>query len=55
VAQRSAQRAFDRALSGGAPGVTAEDVREAVAATRPSVTKEAAARFATESQAYARL
>lgn len=55
VAQRSAQRAFDRALAGGAPNVTEDDVREAVAVTRPSVTKEAADRFARESQIYARL
>lgn len=55
VAQRSAQRAFDRALSGGTPGVTEDDVREAVVATRPSVSKEAAERFARESQMYARL
>ena len=55
VAQRSAQRAFDRALTGGGSEVTPNDVRDAVAVTRPSVSKEAASRFASESQTYARL
>lgn len=55
VAQRSAQRAFDRAMEGGDPRVSPDDVLEAVKATRASVSTEASARFARESEAYARL
>lgn len=56
VAQRSAQLAFDRALSGSSDArVTPDDVLAAVKVTRPSVTSEAAQRFERESQAYARL
>lgn len=55
VAQRSAQLAFDRAMAGGDSEVTSADLLEAVAATRPSVSSEAAHRFELESKAYARL
>ncbi|HTT90517.1 MAG TPA: bifunctional GNAT family N-acetyltransferase/ATP-binding protein [Acidimicrobiales bacterium] len=55
VAQRSAQRAFDRAVAGGDPTVAGADVLAAVAATRPSVTTEATDRFEVESKEYARL
>lgn len=55
VAQRSAQLAFDRAMAGGDPRVKPDDVLEAVKATRASVSSETAARFARESEAYARL
>jgi GNAT superfamily N-acetyltransferase len=55
VAQRSAQRAFDRAVVGGDSQVTSDDVLAAVVATRPSVSSDAIQRFALESQAYARL
>ncbi|MDA8046658.1 MAG: ATP-binding protein [Actinomycetota bacterium] len=55
VAQRSAQRAFDRALAGGDARVTSADVLAAVAVTRPSVSSEANDRFEMESKAYARL
>lgn len=55
VAQRSAQIAFDRAMAGGDAAVTGADVLAAVAATRPSVSREANDRFEIESKAYARL
>jgi SpoVK/Ycf46/Vps4 family AAA+-type ATPase len=55
VAQRSAQRAFDRALDGGDQAVSDEDVKAAIAETRPSVSPEAAARFEAEKAAYSRL
>lgn len=55
VAQRSAQRAFDRALAGGDGQITEADVLDAVAVTRPSVSAEASARFAEEASRYARL
>lgn len=55
VAQRSAQLAFDRALAGGEPRVTPDDVLEAVEATRPSVSADASARFERESATFARL
>jgi transitional endoplasmic reticulum ATPase len=54
VAQRSAQIAFDRVLAGGEGGVSERDVLTAVAATRPSVSPEAAARFEEEASRYAR-
>jgi transitional endoplasmic reticulum ATPase len=54
VAQRSAQLAFDRALGGGEPQVTASDVLAAVAATKPSVSAEASDRFERESIHYSR-
>ncbi len=55
VAQRSAQRAFDRAVAGGDPTVTHADVLGAVAETRPSVSGAATDRFELESKEYARL
>ncbi|MGH9083229.1 MAG: GNAT family N-acetyltransferase, partial [Acidimicrobiales bacterium] len=55
VAQRSAQLAFDRALAGGDATITGDDVLGAVAATRPSVSHDAAARFEAESKTYARV
>ena len=55
VAQRSAQLAFDRAVTGGEPGVTAADVLGALAHTRPSVSRDASDRFEVESRTYARL
>ena len=55
MAQRSAQRAFDRALDGDEPRVTAEDVLAAVGDTRPSVAARATERFDAEAAAYARL
>jgi SpoVK/Ycf46/Vps4 family AAA+-type ATPase len=55
VAQRSAQRAFDRALQGGDAIVAASDVLAAVAATRASVNVVAAERFELEAATYARL
>ncbi|HXQ62406.1 MAG TPA: GNAT family N-acetyltransferase [Acidimicrobiales bacterium] len=55
VAQRSAQRAFDRAVVGGDSRVTSADVLEAVVATRPSVSSDAIQRFELESRTYARL
>jgi GNAT superfamily N-acetyltransferase len=55
VAQRSAQLAFDRALSGGPSEVGSEDVMAAVEATRPSVSHTAADRFGGEAETYARL
>jgi transitional endoplasmic reticulum ATPase len=55
VAQRSAQRAFDRALGGGDQSVTDDDVKAAIAETRPSVSTEAASRFEAERAAYSRL
>jgi SpoVK/Ycf46/Vps4 family AAA+-type ATPase len=55
VAQRSAQRAFDRAVVGGDSRVTSADVLAAVTATRPSVSGDAITQFELESQAYARL
>ena len=55
VAQRSAQLAFDRALSGGHDRVDDDDVLAAIAATRPSVNADAAERFTAEAAAYSRL
>lgn len=55
VGQRSAQLAFDRAVAGGDAKVTAADVLAAVAATRPSVSRDATDRFELESKGYARL
>ncbi len=53
VAQRAAQLAFDRALDGQTPEVTAGDVLHAVAATRPSVSADSAGRFADEAVRFA--
>ena len=55
VAQRAAQLAFDRALDGEAPEVTADDVLGAVDRTRPSVGAASAERFAAEAERYSRL
>ena len=55
VAQRAAQLAFDRALDGEAPEVTADDVLAAVDRTRPSVGAASAERFAAEAERYSRL
>ncbi len=55
VAQRSAQLAFDRALSGGPSRVETDDVFSAIDATRASVDLVAAERFEIEAEAYARL
>ena len=55
VAQRSAQLAFDRALEGGSPEISPEDVLTAITLTRPSVSPQAAAQFAAEAETYARL
>lgn len=55
IAQRSAQFAFDRALSGGPDRIDDDDVFAAIEATRPSVNVDAAERFATEAATYARL
>ena len=55
VAQRSAQLAFDRALTGGRPEIHAEDVLAAIDLTRPSVSREASHRFEDEAASYSRL
>jgi GNAT superfamily N-acetyltransferase len=55
VAQRAAQLAFDRAVDGREARVTADDVLEGVARTRPSVSAESAERFADEAARFARL
>jgi SpoVK/Ycf46/Vps4 family AAA+-type ATPase len=55
VAQRGAQLAFDRAVDGGTPTLVAEDVLQAIALTRPSVSAEAAGRFACEAEQFSRL
>ena len=55
VAQRAAQLAFDRALDGETPAVTADDVLRAVDLTRPSVTAASAEQFAVEAERFARL
>ncbi len=55
VAQRSAQLAFDRALTGGHSEIQAEDVLAAIDLTRPSVSREASVRFEEEAASYARL
>ena len=55
MAQRSAQLAFDRALTGGHPEIQAEDVLTAIDLTRPSVSHEASLRFEEEAASYARL
>jgi len=55
VAQRSAQRAFDRALAGGSAAIGHADVVAAIDATKPSVSENDARRFETEAATYARL
>jgi len=53
--QRAAQLAFERALGGGDATVTSTDCLDAVARTKPSVNKEAAAAFDDEAATFARL
>jgi len=55
AAQRGAQLAFDRAVSGGAPQIGADDVRDAIALTRASVSSEALEQFAQEAEHFSRL
>ena len=55
VAQRSAQFAFDRALTGGRDRIDGDDIDSAIDATRASVNADAAKRFAEEASTYARL
>jgi transitional endoplasmic reticulum ATPase len=55
AAQRGAQLAFERALSGGDAGVDATDCLAAVAATNPSVNADATRAFELEASTYARL
>ena len=55
AAQRAAQLAFERALSGGGVDVTAADCLAAIAATRPSVNADATKDFELERSTYARL
>ncbi len=55
AAQRGAQLAFERALSGGDADVSAPDCLVAIAATRPSVTPEMSRAFELEEGSYARL
>jgi SpoVK/Ycf46/Vps4 family AAA+-type ATPase len=55
AAQRGAQLAFERALSGGDAAVTAGDCLAAIAATRPSVNAEATRHFELEEATFARL
>jgi SpoVK/Ycf46/Vps4 family AAA+-type ATPase len=53
--QRAAQLAFERALAGGSPELSASDCIEAVERTRPSVTSAASAAFESEATSFARL
>lgn len=55
AAQRGAQVAFDRALAGGSPQISADDVLVAINLTRPSVSPEAIQRFVDEAELYSRL
>jgi GNAT superfamily N-acetyltransferase len=55
AAQRAAQLAFERALSGGDAAVTAADCLAAIAVTRPSVNSDATRAFEIEESTYARL
>jgi GNAT superfamily N-acetyltransferase len=55
AAQRAAQLAFERALAGGAPDISASDCLEAVERTSPSVKSEDAAAFEIEAATFARL
>lgn len=55
AAQRAAQSAFERALAGGSPELSATDCIDAVERTRPTVTPEAASAFESEAAAFARL
>jgi len=55
AAQRGAQIAFDRAVAGGSPQVSSEDVLSAIALTRASVSPDALDQFATEAERFSRL
>ncbi len=55
AAQRGAQLAFDRAVSGGSPQIGADDVQDAIALTRASVSPEALEQFALEAEHFSRL
>jgi GNAT superfamily N-acetyltransferase len=55
AAQRAAQTAFDRAVSGGSPLIGAEDVLAAIALTRASVSPEALEQFSVEAGHFSRL
>ena len=55
AAQRAAQIAFDRAVSGGSPTIGADDVLVAIALTRASVSPEALDQFAVEAEHFSRL
>ncbi|HUY21055.1 MAG TPA: bifunctional GNAT family N-acetyltransferase/ATP-binding protein [Acidimicrobiales bacterium] len=55
AAQRSAQLAFERALSGTEADVTAADCLAAIAATKASVNADATRDFELEERTYARL
>ena len=55
AAQRGAQMAFDRALAGGSPEISAEDMLAAIRITRPSVSTEAIQRFEDEAEHFSSL
>jgi GNAT superfamily N-acetyltransferase len=55
AAQRGAQIAFDRAVAGGSPQVSSEDVLAAIALTRASVSPVALDQFAMEAERFSRL
>jgi SpoVK/Ycf46/Vps4 family AAA+-type ATPase len=55
AAQRGAQIAFDRAVAGGSPQVSSEDVLAAIALTRASVSPDALDQFAMEAERFSRL
>jgi len=55
AAQRGAQMAFDRALAGGSPEISADDVLAAIRLTRPSVSAQAIRQFEDEAEHFSRL
>ena len=55
AAQRGAQMAFDRALAGGSPEISSEDILAAIQITRPSVSTDAIQRFEDEAEHFSRL
>lgn len=55
AAQRGAQMAFDRALAGGSPEISADDILAAIRITRPSVSTEAIRRFEDDAEHFSRL
>ena len=55
AAQRGAQMAFDRALAGGSPEISADDILAAIRITRPSVSTEAMRRFEDDAEHFSRL